>query len=136
MFTASFRSDLLYYLALIIFNSLFLLQRFLYLLPVIISNIILMLNFVNRSTSGLLELLSTVKNRCILLFLLPLVPENSSERSFFIKAELTIKNFFVFTLLEPDIVSVLFLCDVVLGCELFSLKFIFEKVKNTLFMLL
>ena len=95
-----------------------------------------MLNFVNRSTSGLLELLSTVKNRCILLFLLPLVPENSSERSFFIKAGLTIKNFFVFTLLEPDIVSVLFLCDVVLCCELFSLKFIFEKVKNTLFMLL
>ena len=94
-----------------------------------------MLYFVHRSTPGLLELLAPVKHGRVLLFLPPLVPENSSERSFFIEAGLTIKNFFVLTLLKSDIVPLFFFRDVMLRCEFFSLELIFEQVKNTLFML-
>lgn len=99
------------------------------------TNLILMLYFVHRGTPGLLELLAPVKHGRVLLFLPPLVPENSSERSFFIEAGLTIKNFFVLTLLKSDIVPLFFFSDVMLRCEFFSLKLIFEQVKNTLFML-
>jgi len=99
------------------------------------TNLILMLYFVHRSTPGLLELLAPVKHGRVLLFLPPLVPENSSERSFFIEAGLTIKNFFVLTLLKSDIVPLFFFRDVMLRCEFFSLELIFEQVKNTLFML-
>ena len=88
------------------------------------TNLILMLYFVHRSTPGLLELLAPVKHGRVLLFLPPLVPENSSERSFFIEAGLTIKNFFVLTLLKSDIVPLFFFSDVMLRCEFFSLIFL------------
>lgn len=84
--------------------------------------------FLLTGHSCLFIILNPVENTCQLLFLLPFLPENVDESSFFVKSRIRVEDVAVLVALQSHIFASFVRLLVVLRCVALQVNLVFKKV--------